>query len=128
MIMTTGCASTKSNRGSSDQHILLLPLYSVPAGNTSRNRARGRLFLRSLVVLVRESAEADGAGAGRGELAGYRGEGLRVGVFPVGDLAVGQFGRSPVGRHGRKGRVGFCCVGVLLCLAGTVRKAIRRLR
>lgn len=25
MIMTTGCASTKSNRGSSDQHILLPP-------------------------------------------------------------------------------------------------------
>lgn len=64
MIMTTGCASTKSNKGSSDQHILLLPLHSVPAGNASRNRARGRRFLRSLVVLVRESAEANGAGAG----------------------------------------------------------------
>lgn len=50
--------------------------------------------------MLRQCAHADGAGTGRWKLAGYFGEGLRVSILPVCDLAVGKFGRTPVGGYG----------------------------
>lgn len=67
-----------------------------------------------------QGSQADLADAGRGELVGDLGEGLRVDVLPVGDLAVWQHRGSPVGGDCRGLRVALSCVGVLFCLTGAV--------
>ena len=95
-------------------------LHAQPAGNTSHFGRGGRRLRRPLLVLVLEGSKADGADAGRGQLVGDLGEGLRIDVFPVGDLAVEQLRGPPVGRDGGGLRVGLSCAGVLLGLTGTV--------
>jgi hypothetical protein len=99
-------------------------LHSDSACNTRHCRC----LFRPLVVLTLQRAVADGAGAGAGELVGDAGEGLGEDVFPVGDLAVGQLCRAPVGCDG--GRLGYCdweaaCIGVVGCLAGAVGGRVR---
>ena len=128
--MTTGCAITTPHRISANcpsipRHSCFRPelLHSDSSCNTSH---RGCL-LRPLVVLALQRAVADRAGARTGQLVGNFGEGLREDVFPVGDLAIGQLGRAPVGCDG--GRLGHCgweaaYVGIVDCLAGTVGESV----
>lgn len=94
-------------------------LHSDPTCDTRHCRC----LFRPLVVLALQRAVADRARARTGELVGDAGEGLREDVFPVGDLAVGQLCRAPVGCDG--GGLGYCdwetaCIGIVDCLTGAV--------